>query len=886
METPIRRRRWPIYLAAAIAVLALAVTAGLFFLDALLLSRARAAAGELSRAWGRPVEVGEVKTKLVPYLGVRVGRVLIGPGQGEDLPLLELDRVEVRADLVGAVLSGGKKVVVHSAEVEGLRLNVVRLADGSTNLERFAKAAQRPESEPAAKAPAGQAPPDLSFLRVERAALTGGRIAFLDKATPGAKALAVEQIDVRVANLAVGQPLEVELRAAVLSSQPNLEAKLRAGPLPATLRPTPERLALKVQPIDLSPLAPFVPATVGFLGGRFQADLEVALGAAGGGSGSTALKGTLAARELRFRGQEGGRPLDVTLEADMEADAAAGDVRIGKLDLAVGPAGLAGHGKASGLLGKAPRIDGLEVVSRDLDLAALAAYYPPLRERLGGRIAGPIVLSLKGSGAADSAVLELRVDLGPARLSVPHQLAKAAGAPAVLTARIAGGGDAARLEASADLAGVDLRPGGSLAKAPGERLALSLAGRYRGGGAARRVDIDRAEILLPGDALSGKGHAEIGGAGGRRTVRFDLSLASERLDLDRLLLPAAPAASGAPTASGAPAAAKEAPPDPAAFAGLSGTVEARVKQVRVRKVELRNAVVQLKLEDDRLTIEQARVEGFGGEVTAAGTQVRLAHPDQPLKVMARLKNVDVGQVLALYTSHKVLSGRGDLEVDVAAVARGDIAKTMAGSMNGRLLEGTFQGKDLVAGVMAPLAGALPAGLAKKVADGGATSLGKELPFSVQVKDGLARLTKPLRVSTSRADLTVEGGGIRLDGGLDLPVQVALSPATIAALTGGKVRPTSAIPVTLRLVGPAWSPTLSDLSLGPAVKAIVQQAGAAALGKAVGGKLGEVLGGASGASPEAAGQGKAEAEAKARQAAEEAKAKAIQDAKKKMEGLFR
>ena len=900
METPTRRRRWPIYLAAAVATLALAVTVGLFLVDALLLRRARAAAAELSRTWGRPVEVGEIKTRLVPYLGAMVGHVLVGPGPGEDLPLLELDRVEVRADLAGALLSRGKKVVVHSAEVEGLRLNVVRLADGTTNLERLAKAARRPEPEPKPAAPAEQAPTDLSFLRVEKAVLTGGRIAFLDRATPGARALAVDQIDVRLAELAAGRPLEVTLRAAVLASQPNLEAKLRAAPLPATLSPTPERLTIKIQPIDLSPLAPFVPAAVGFLGGRLQADLEAALGAAGGGSGPTALKGTLAAHQLRFRGQEGGRSLDVTLEADLEADAKAGDVRIGKLDLAVGPAGLSGRGKASGLLGSSPRIDGLEVVSRNLDLAALAAYCPPLREQLGGRISGPIALSLKGSGVADRAILELRADLGPARLSIPHQLAKAAGAPMVLTARLVGGGTAARLEASADLSGVDLRPGGSLAKAPGDRLAMALAARYGSAGASRKVDVDRAQILLPGgDALSGNGRAEIAGTGARRTVRFDLSLASERLDLDRLLAPAPPAApaagpgpgTGAPPGKGArPVPAREAPPDPAAFAGLSGTAEAKVKQLRLRKAELRNAVVRLRLDGDRLTLEQARVEGFGGEVTAAGTQVRLAHPDQPVKVIAHCKGVDVGQVLALFSTHKVLTGRADLDVDVAAAARGELAKSLAGSLGGRLFEGTFTGKDLVAGVASPLARALPAGLGQKVADAGSTSLGKELPFSVQVKDGVARLTKPLRVSTSRADLSVEGGGIRLDGGLDLPVHVALAPATIAALTGGKVHPAAAIPVTLRVSGPAWSPTLAEISLEPAVKAILQQAGTSALGKALGGKLGgklgEALGGAPGAgSAGTGGQQQGEADAKARKAADEAKAKAVEDAKKKLKGLF-
>jgi AsmA protein len=684
-----------------------------------------------------------------------------------------------------------------------------------------------------------------------------------------------------VADLEAGKPLEVALRAAVLAGQQNLDASLRAAPLPPTLRPTPERLVLKVKPVDLSPLAPFAPAAVGFLGGWLQADLQATLGALGGGSGPATLKGTLTARGLRFRGQEGGRPLDVNLDADVAADTKAGDLRIGKLDLAVGPAGLTGHGSASGLFGDSPRIEGLEVVSRNLDLAALAAYYPPLRKQLGGRISGPIALSLRAAGAAERPTLELRIDLGPARLSVPRQLAKAAGAPAVLTARISGGGNAARVELGADLAGLDLRPGGSLAKVPGERLGLAAVARYRAAGATRTVELDRLDVLFPMDAITGKGRVELAGSGERQTTRFDLSLTSQRLDLDRLLLPTPAKPEGKPQPGE-----KQQPTDPRAFAGLSGTAEARVAQLKLRGAQLQDAVLRLKLEGDLLTIEQLTVHAFGGDLVASGSHLRLAHPDQPMKLMAKAKHVDVGQLLALYTPRKVLAGRADFDVDLAAAARGDVAKSLAGSLGGRLLEGSFLGKDLVAGVAAPLAAALPSGLAKKLADGGTTTLGKELPFNLQIKDGLARITKPMRVSTPRATLAVEGGGVRLDGTLDVPLTVGLLPDTIAALTGGKVRPSAPIPVTLRLTGPAWSPTLSGVEVASAVQAIVQQAGTAALQKAIGGKLGGALGGALGAPGEAAPQNKAEAEAKGRKAAEDAKAKAVDEAKKKLQGLFR
>src|SRR3989442_1263441 len=75
------------------------------------------------------------------------------------------------------------------------------------------------------------------------------------------------------------------------------------------------------------------------------------------------------------------------------------------------------------------------------------------------------------------------------------------------------------------------------------------------------------------------------------------------------------------------------------------------------------------------------------------------------------------------------------------------------------------------------------------------------------------------------------GGMRVDGTLDLPGTVALAPATIAALTGGKVKPANPIPVNLKLIGPAWNPTAADLDLKPPLDQIVKEGGTAVLGRA-------------------------------------------------------
>jgi AsmA protein len=314
------------------------------------------------------------------------------------------------------------------------------------------------------------------------------------------------------------------------------------------------------------------------------------------------------------------------------------------------------------------------------------------------------------------------------------------------------------------------------------------------------------------------------GPRGRRTTRFEAKLASAHLDLDRLLLPAPGGREGK----------RGEPPDPKAFSGLSGRAEVRVDVLRMRRAELTNVLLEIRVTEDEVVLEKAQAGAFGGEISDASGRVRLAHPNDPFRLTAKLRGVELGQAIAPFSSQKIFSGKLDGQVDLSGGGRqkADLAKTLAGFLSGTVLEGTFHGKDLVAGVTAPLARALPFGAAGREAKGGGTPLGKELPFALEFADGVARLKKPLQISRPEAEIALEGG-FRLDGSLDMPATVALSPQTVASLTGGKARPGAPIPVSFRLVGPAWSPTLSGLDLQPAVAAILKEAGAGALGGLLG-----------------------------------------------------
>ncbi|HET7753626.1 MAG TPA: AsmA-like C-terminal region-containing protein [Anaeromyxobacteraceae bacterium] len=873
-----RRRRWPLVVGGVVLVLVVAVVVAVLALDSILLSQVRKQTDLLSRDLGRPVTVDGIRTKFLGGLGVRVTGVQVGAGPGENLPLATLQRAEVEVDLLRAALSRGKDVNVREAVLDGLRVNVVRLPDGTTNAQRVSDAlAKRAGAEKKPEQPAKES--DLSFVHVDRAAVQDARIAFVDRSVANAPEVAVNDLDVEVRDLAAGRPLEVVLNAAVLAQKQNLEVRVKAAPLPPSLTPTPTAVVVRAQPIDLAPLAPFLPPTTGFRGGHFQADLDAVLGAlVPGGSGPAHVKGGFKATALRFEAQEGGKPLDVVFQSDLDADLDKGTVRIASLRLDAGPASLTGKGNVSDFLGATPRVQGLEIVGSGLDPALLAAYYPPLKKQLAGQIAGPIGLQIRGGGTQASQQIELRLDFASVRLDVPRTLSKGAGAPLLVTAnvRALGGGGQVAFDVAADAAGVDLRPGGSIAKKPGDPLAVTAAGTWSRAGNDQKLDLSRLDLVLLADRLSGKAKATLGGTKAQPTTTFDAELQGARLDLDRLLIPTPP---DKPESK---------PLEKKTFAGLSGEARVKLDLLRVKKVDARNVVARVRVREDEITMEEARLEVLGGTVSAAGTQVRLATPDAPFHVVTELKGIGAEAGTAMLWDRKVVTGKLDGKLDLAGKGfeMGQIAKAATGALAGALHDGAFLGKDLLASITGPIATKLPFG-AKALSEGGVTSLGKDLGFEFKIDRGTATLAKPLQIQRGDTALALQGG-VRLDGTLDMPGTISLTPELVSRLTGGRAKPANAIPVPFRLSGPVWSPTVGDLGIEAVVQAILKEAGSAAAARALGVKDGDVGAAAEQKKAELKARADAErqaAEQRARDEAEKRKQQVEEEAKKKLRGLF-
>src|SRR4051812_30167121 len=204
-----KRRRWPWVVGGAVLLLGAVAAAGVFYLDSVLLKEVRAQTAELSRKWGREVTVGGVATQLVPRLGVVVKDVSVGPGPGEPEPLATLQRAEVQVPVMVALRSRGKDIQVEKAEVTGLTVNIIKLPDGSQNVNRLLeKISEGNAKEPApAKPEEPSKPTDLSAVRVDLAAVENARIRFIDLGGDRRRELEVNQLDVKVRDLRAGRPL-------------------------------------------------------------------------------------------------------------------------------------------------------------------------------------------------------------------------------------------------------------------------------------------------------------------------------------------------------------------------------------------------------------------------------------------------------------------------------------------------------------------------------------------------------------------------------------------------------------------------------------------------------------------------------------------------------
>jgi AsmA protein len=810
-----KSRRWPVVLLVVVVLLGAALAIAVRSLDGFLLEKARAAAQEYSVQLERPIQIGDLSVRLFPFVGADVTGIAVGPAAGEAVPPAQVERVSVRVKLWPLMTSMGKKIDIRSVEIASPALNVVRGKDGKTNLERLMERleASKEKEPPPSEKPSGETPE----VRVERAELTSGKIVLTDESVSPPKALTISDIGLEASGFEVGRPLEVLLTAAVQNPKPNVRVELKTKPVPASMKPMPERIRLKVEPLDMRPLMAFVPGDSKMTGGTFEADWTAELGAAvPGGEGPTSLSGVVKATGMRFA--EAASDLNALLETQVKGDFQQGQLSVDKLLVEVGPARIEGGGKVSDFNGENPRFEGLALESKNLDLAQLAERFPPLRP-VAAKVAGPIHLSIRGSGSQESQAISLDADFKDVKLQVPNQISKAAGAPMRLSAQLRGKGAQEKglgFSIRGDLSGADLRPGGTWAKAPGQKLSLDAEGAATLGGAGKSgtttVKLSKLNVQMMQDAIAGAG--QLTSAGDKTS--FDFKLNSDRLNVDELMLPDPPQKSDKEGKGKTPSKPKEA----SSLRGVSGKVVADIGTLKAKGVVLSRAHIEGRLQDEVFTLDKFTANAYGGTLALSGTEVKLT-PERPFDVKVSARNVDLGEALAR-GGKKVLAGRFNGDVTMSGLTHSPmgLVPSLTGDLDGKLFDARFLSKDVLGSLTQLLGKALPQSTAQRLTGG--TDLGKELDIGLSIQKGMAKLKAPLNIKQPDASLSVDGG-IKLTGDLALNGMANLSPELISRLTGGKAKVTQALPLKFELKGPASNPQIGGVDVKGATQGLVKQA---------------------------------------------------------------
>lgn len=358
---------------------------------------------------------------------------------------------------------------------------------------------------------------------------------------------------------------------------------------------------------------------------------------------------------------------------------------------------------------------------------------------------------------------EKALALPPLRDALPQGLV--ASGPLELEAKAEGSAANLRFQADLDAGAAAVKLGESFDKARGVPLRLSLRGERKGDA----LELERADLVL-GDAVL-HGNASLASLEKKKGT---FQLASDTLPL-------------APFGAGEPGEALRDVKLDGSLAGSRTTARLRSAAGSLRGTDYRDLAADLAVADGRVEIEKASLRAWDGELSAAGTyDTGAAQPR--FDVRTQVQKVRVEQLLAGRSPAlaRVLSGELDTRLDLrgAGSSWDQIRPLLNGSGDLRLSDGLLREFNAVGDTLRAFA-ALPqltgSGLGRFVAAhpqifGAEDMAFRELVTALQIRDGWVNLPGFL-VGAKDYELRGERRGrLSLDGKLDLPLDVVLSPA--------------------------------------------------------------------------------------------------------------
>ena len=782
---------------------------------------------------GRTLTIeGDIGLKLFPKIGAQVGKVTLSERDGST-EFAGLERAQVYLALLPLL---HRDVVVDAVQVDGLRVNLIKRKDGSTNFADLAGGGEKPAPAPVQE-PAQPAKPirlDVSGVKI-----TNSHVTWKD-ATNG-NDLAIELVELKTGRIAEKTPSKVELSATLKGVQPKADLKaVLAGTLSFDLAS--QHYSFKGLDAKL---------TGGVLDWH---DIALALK---GDVEAAATPQRVAISGLSLEGQAGrGKDvynLKLTVPA-IESTAQA----------------LAIEGLALSLNGT---ISGLQLADSNLKVPTARINLAQSRILIEG-----LALTARAKAGADN----LDVTLSAPKLAItPDQ---ASGESVLLSAKLAGTqrsadvslklsgveGSAKALRIAALTLDLDAKQEDNTVKGqlttpisgnletrvfelprlaanftvhspaiPQKTVTVPLSGLVR-------VDLGKERVFA--DIVTQFDESNIKAKGGiTRFAKpaYDFDVIIDRLNLDQYVPPKKAEDKPAQPKPAGP----EQPIDLAVLKPLDVNGSLKVGQLQVNNVKAANLRVDVRAKDGRLAIDPLSANLYGGSAKGA---IGVDANTNRFAVKQTMSGIAIGPLLRDAAGKDILEGKGSVTLDLTT--QGNLLSAMKKAINGKaelsLKDGAVKGIDLAGAVRN-----VKAKFAGKDAEGAASRAEQtdfsELTASFDIKNGMAHNED---LSLKSPFLRVTGAGeVNLgEGSLDYVVKTAIV-GSMSGQGGKELTELKGLTVPVRVFGPyaalkykvQWSQMLGGKEQLDAAKHSAKEAARS--------KLQELLGGAPAQPPVEQGQ---------------------------------
>lgn len=731
---------------------------------------------------------GDIRLSFFPKIGMRLGPTRLSEFRSEE-EFARVDDVRISLALLPLLR---KNVVADEVVIDGLRAQLVRRADGSSNIDDLLhRSADVPSGKSPAAAPA-DVPAQQPVIRLE---IDGVRIvnaAFGYRDEQAGARYAVSELQIRTGRVAPGVPAGFEFSARLQGDQPVIDLRARAsGTLVADLA----RQAFEVRGLragltgnaaDLSGLDLSLYGDVTMKTEPRDLQVSALKLEAKGQIGADRFAMTVSAPQIRFADEVLNAQQLTAMLSGAFAGVELSDARLTLPQLDIRPAQqrvqiegllLTARGKqgADGFDVKleAPRV----AVTPD---SASGAAITGLFKAQGPQLAASADLRLSAVGGSAKALriaeLALDLDARQADTSIKGRLATPVNAD---------------LEAQtvqlAKLAGEFLVRSPAL---PAKEAKLTIAGNAA---ADLKRETLRADLTARFDESNVK--ARIGLAGfDRQALRFDVSV--DRLNFDRYL-PHEEKTAAKPAPSGKPSPMDE-PIDLSALEALDVTGSLRIGELVASNIKASNVRADVKAAGGRVELNPLTANLYQGSANGA---IMVDANVNRFEVKQTLSGISIGPLLVDAIERDLLEGRGDVRLDV--VTSGDTAsalkRALSGSAQLMLKDGAIRGINLGQSFRSAR-GLLSA---RRDAESSADSTQKtdfsELSASFVIRNGVAR-NDDFQVKSPFVRLTGAGQIDIAEGRLDYVANAAVV-GTSAGQGGAELAELRGLTVPVRVSGP-------------------------------------------------------------------------------------